>query len=146
MYISTSISRAFFILSTLLCLGSYMTLNFVLAETTRSTSKQNKPSEENLEQARELFTERCVSCHGARGDGKGMLAANLNPRPANLRSNVWYRSTTPKKIKRVILGGGGALGKSILMPANPDLRTKPKLVNALVYYIIHLVDRDPKKR
>ena len=115
------------------------------ADPTASNTQQDKPSEDILDEARELFTQRCVTCHGKRGDGKGSLSGNLNPRPTNLRSNVWFRGTNAKRIKRVILGGGGALGKSILMPANPDLRNKPKLVNALVYYIMHLVDRTPKK-
>ena len=102
-----------------------------------------KPSEETLEKAVALYKQRCAQCHGNRGTGRGRLSYNLNPKPTNLRSNVWFRSTTPDKIKRVILSGGGAIGKSILMPANPDLRNKPKLVAALVYYITRLVDRTP---
>ena len=124
-----------FLLATITCLLH----TTVYAQT--AEPKENKPSEDMLEKAVELYQQRCVSCHGTRGDGKGVLSKNLNPRPANLRSNVWFRSTTPKRIKRVILGGGGALAKSILMPANPDLRNKPELVNALVHYIVHLVDR-----
>ena len=102
-----------------------------------------KPSEETLEKAVALYKQRCAKCHGNKGTGRGTLSFKLNPKPTNLRSNVWFRSTTSKKIKRVILSGGGAIGKSILMPANPDLRNKPKLVAALVYYITRLVDRTP---
>lgn len=97
--------------------------------------------EEDAEQAKILFKERCAQCHGVQGDGRGPLAKKLDPRPTNLTSSFWFQSTDRKKIKRVILGGGGAIGKSILMPANPDLRTKPKLVAALIEHIIKLAPR-----
>ena len=103
-----------------------------------------RPSEEMLEQASELYAQRCANCHGSKGDGKGVMASKLNPPPRNLRSYAWFKKTTPKYLKRVILGGGSAIGKSLLMPANPDLRNKPKLVEALIYYLEQLVDR-PKK-
>jgi mono/diheme cytochrome c family protein len=98
------------------------------------------------ERARELFKERCVRCHGVRGDGRGVLASHLSPRPTDLTNPTWYKKTPKDNIKRVILGGGGALGKSIIMPANPDLRTQPKLVTALVDYIIKLVPRDDESK
>ena len=100
-----------------------------------------RPSEELLEEASELYAQRCANCHGSRGDGRGVMASKLNPPPRNLRSYSWFKTTTPKHLKRVILGGGSAVGKSLLMPANPDLRNKPKLVAALIYYLEQLVDR-----
>ena len=103
-----------------------------------------RPSEEQLEKASELYAQRCANCHGTRGDGRGVMSSKLSPPPRNLRSYSWFKTTTPKHLKRVILGGGSAIGKSLLMPANPDLRNKPKLVSALIYYLEQLVDR-PKK-
>jgi high-affinity iron transporter len=35
----------------------------------------------NLTRASALYGEHCASCHGARGDGRGPLAANLDPPP-----------------------------------------------------------------
>ncbi len=32
-----------------------------------------------------LYDEYCISCHGAKADGKGELAADLNPKPADLK-------------------------------------------------------------
>ena len=87
-----------------------------------------------------------MRCHGTRGDGRGILASYLSPRPTDLTSPIWYKYTSKDKIKKAILGGGGALGKSIIMPANPDLRTQPKLVIALVDYIIKLVPRDEESK
>ena len=103
----------------------------------------DKPAfgEEDAERAEEIFKSRCTRCHGSIGNGRGSLASHLSPRPTDLTSAYWYKSTSVKTLKRVILGGGGAIGKSVLMPANPDLRNKPKVVAALVQYIINLAPR-----
>ena len=111
---------------------------------TRS-EEQREFGEEETEQAKQLFRERCVRCHGIQGNGRGEMASHLSPRPTDLTSSFWFQSTNRKRIKRVIIGGGGAIGKSILMPANPDLRSKPKVVAALVEYIIKLAPRPTPK-
>ena len=41
------------------------------------------PSEESLQQGRELFLRNCSTCHGEDGDGKGPAAAALETPPAN---------------------------------------------------------------
>ena len=91
--------------------------------------------------AKALFHKRCSRCHGERGDGAGAFASQLNPRPTDLTSHAWYQHTNQKKIKRVIIGGGRAIGKSPMMPSHADLRNKPKLLNALVLYITQLAPR-----
>lgn len=35
---------------------------------------------------KEIFNQICFVCHGLKGDGKGMGAASLNPKPANFLS------------------------------------------------------------
>ena len=111
--------------------------------TTGQIQVANKPSfgEEDMEEAMRIFRERCTRCHGSKGNGRGHLASHLSPRPTDLTNPFWYKTTNPKKLKRVIIGGGGAIGKSVLMPANPDLRNKPKVVAALIQYIIQLTPR-----
>ena len=39
-----------------------------------------------LEQGRIYYVQLCLSCHGARGDGRGEWAYRVTPRPANLTS------------------------------------------------------------
>ena len=111
--------------------------------TTGQIEVANKPSfgEEDMEEAMRIFRERCTRCHGSKGNGRGQLASHLSPRPTDLTNPYWYKTTNPKKLKRVIIGGGGAIGKSVLMPANPDLRNKPKVVSALIQYIVQLAPR-----
>ena len=94
-------------------------------------------------QAKSLFIKRCSRCHGTKGNGQGPFADQLNPPPTDLTSHTWFQQTNLKKIKRVILGGGRAIGKSAMMPSHPDLRNKPKLLNDLIQYVINIAPRSP---
>jgi len=47
----------------------------------------------------------------------------------------WQTSVTDSDIKTVILRGGAAVGKSPSMPAQPQLKSKPKVLKALVSHI-----------
>ena len=79
----------------------------------------------------ELFKSRCAPCHGEGGHGDGPGAAALNPKPRNYTDVAWQGKVTDEDIKKTILYGGAAVGKSAAMPANPDLEDKPEL-DALV--------------
>ena len=78
-------------------------------------------------EAQELFKTRCVPCHGESGKGNGPGAAALNPKPRNYTDVKWQDSVKDEEIKKTILYGGAAVGKSPNMPANPDLEGKPEL-------------------
>jgi uncharacterized membrane protein len=84
------------------------------------------------EEARAIFAERCVPCHGAEGRGDGPSASALNPKPRNYRDKAWQAQATDEGIAKAIREGGSAVGKSSVMPANPDLAKKPEVVAALV--------------
>ncbi len=83
------------------------------------------------EEAKDLFKTRCVPCHGEQGKGNGPGAAALNPKPRNYTDATWQASVTDEQLKKTIVGGGAAVGKSPNMPANPDLQAKPDVVAAL---------------
>ncbi|MEO6418816.1 MAG: c-type cytochrome [Polyangiaceae bacterium] len=76
---------------------------------------------------KELFQSRCVACHGATGHGDGPGAVALNPKPRNYTDPAWQDKVTDEDIRKTILYGGAAVGKSPNMPANPDLDGKPEL-------------------
>jgi mono/diheme cytochrome c family protein len=82
-------------------------------------------------EAREIYASSCVSCHGASGTGDGLAAAGLPAKPANFSDASWQSRTSDQQIERAIVGGGAAVGKSPLMPANPNLAAKPQVVAAL---------------
>jgi len=79
------------------------------------------------EDAHDLFKSRCAPCHGEHGKGDGPGAAALNPKPRNYTDVAWQDKVKDEDIKKTILYGGAAVGKSPQMPANPDLEGKPEL-------------------
>ncbi len=85
-----------------------------------------------VEEAHTMFKTVCATCHGQDGRGDGPAAASLNPKPRNYTDKVWQASVTDDQIKNTILMGGAAVGKSPAMPAQPQLREKPLVVDELV--------------
>jgi mono/diheme cytochrome c family protein len=83
-------------------------------------------------EAEQIFNTRCVTCHGASGKGDGAAAAALNPKPRDYSDKAWQAATTDDMIAKAIVEGGAAVGKSPLMPPNPDLKDKPEVVKGLV--------------
>jgi mono/diheme cytochrome c family protein len=84
-----------------------------------------------MKEAEEIYKTRCTLCHGATGKGDGPAGAALNPKPRDLGDPAWQKSATDEHIDKIILGGGAAVGMSPLMPANPDLASKPDVIKAL---------------
>jgi mono/diheme cytochrome c family protein len=83
-------------------------------------------------EAKEIFANRCTVCHGQTGKGDGPGSAALDPKPRNFTSVEWQESVNDEHIRKIIVYGGMAVGKSAAMPANPDLDAKPEVVNELV--------------
>lgn len=86
-------------------------------------------------EARREFVTACASCHGTEGKGDGPGAVALNPKPRNYTDKEWQKSVTDEQIKKTIVYGGAAVGKSPIMPAHPELSDKPEMVEALVKII-----------
>lgn len=84
------------------------------------------------QESKDLFAQRCVTCHGTSGTGNGPAAAALNPKPRNYTDKTWQSSVTDDQLAKTIVGGGASVGKSPLMPPNPDLEAKPDVVKGLV--------------
>jgi cytochrome c5 len=83
-------------------------------------------------EAKKLFGSRCAVCHGEKGKGDGPGSAALDPKPRDYTNTAWQKSVTDDQLRAVITMGGGAIGKSPIMPSSPDLQAKPKVVDELV--------------
>jgi cytochrome c551/c552 len=86
-------------------------------------------------QAETIFKTRCSTCHGMEGKGNGPASITLNPKPRNYTDVAWQKSVTDAHILEIIVKGGAAVGKSALMPPNPDLADKPEVVTALMHKV-----------
>jgi cytochrome c553 len=87
------------------------------------------------DEARTTFDTICAVCHGKDGRGDGPGAASLNPKPRNYTDKAWQASVTDDQIAKTILMGGAAVGKSPVMPAQPQLKEKPAVVTELIKII-----------
>ncbi len=85
--------------------------------------------------AETIFKTRCSTCHGMEGKGNGPASITLNPKPRNYTDVAWQKSVTDDHILEIIVKGGAAVGKSPLMPPNPDLADKPEVVAALMHKV-----------
>jgi mono/diheme cytochrome c family protein len=83
------------------------------------------------EEAQKIFKTKCIVCHGEKGEGNGTGAAALTVKPRNYTDGRWQKSVTDQQIEEIILKGGGAVGKDPGMPANPDLKAKPEVIQDL---------------
>ncbi len=83
----------------------------------------------NLYLARKLFLQRCSQCHGENGDGKGKLAADLEPRPTNfLDKNVMAKSNPFSSYNTIKLGVTGTA-----MTPSTDLN--PEQIWTLAFFV-----------
>jgi mono/diheme cytochrome c family protein len=89
-------------------------------------------TDEDRAKAREVFAQRCATCHGADGHGNGPAAANLKPKPVDFHAQNWQKSVTDDTMTKAIIFGGRSVGKSGQMAPNPDLEDEPGIVAALV--------------
>lgn len=89
-------------------------------------------SPEAQAEADQLWNTLCSTCHGMGGEGDGPVAASFPVKPRSFTDKQWQAETTDESIAKVIVEGGAAIGKSPLMPGNPQLTGKPEVVEALV--------------
>jgi len=88
--------------------------------------------------ADEIFATRCATCHGPKGAGDGPGSKGLTPQPRNFQDPEWQAEVSDEHIRKIIQYGGAAVGRSPVMPGNPDLISKPEVLDALVAHIREL--------
>jgi mono/diheme cytochrome c family protein len=86
-------------------------------------------------QARQLWQDRCATCHGPTGDGDGPQARHLLVSPRRLSDAAWLGTVSDDHLRTVILEGGAAVGLNPVMAPNPDLRRRPEVLEALIRYV-----------
>jgi len=93
---------------------------------------ENVIAEATMKRARVIYQERCAACHGDKGDGNGLGAFAIKPKPRDYTDPEWQKTVTDEELSTAIVRGGTAVGKSYMMPANRDLKSKPEVVEAIV--------------
>ena len=103
------------------------------APATKPAAKNDAPIA--AAEAKTLFESLCFTCHGLTGRGDGPGAAALEPKPRSFVDAAWQAFVTDEHIKKVIVYGGAAVGKSPMMVAQPQLKGNDAVLNGLVQIV-----------
>ena len=68
-------------------------------------------------QGKALYEEKCASCHGTNGDGKGPVASLFNPAPADFRNPGFWQGDVNQKIINTVEHGHGPMAPIDLSPS-----------------------------
>ena len=67
---------------------------------------QNEAADEYA-QGKKLYSDKCLICHDAKGDGNGPAGSALSPKPANFTDPKFWQGDVDKKIKDTVVNGHG---------------------------------------
>jgi mono/diheme cytochrome c family protein len=81
----------------------------------------------DLGKGKALYEERCLLCHGPKGNGKGQGAIALNPKPADYTQKKFWQEMNEQKIAETIKAGKGQ------MRPNPDLSSDD--IQSIILYM-----------
>ena len=81
---------------------------------------------------KELYIARCAQCHGEDGKANTTIAKALQPPPRDHSDGNYMNKLDDTHLTKVIKGGGPAVGKSAIMPPQPDL-TDDQVANLIAY-------------
>lgn len=85
------------------------------------------PSGTRAQDGKAIYTDKCMPCHGEKGDGKGPMSSTFDPKPGNFNDPKFCQGDVHKKITDSV-----TKGKNQMVPV--DL--KPAEINAVCEYII----------
>lgn len=80
-----------------------------------------------------LYEEHCLKCHGDKGKGDGASAKKLKMKMADYSNAEAMAKLTDADLAKFTMEGGGALGKSKLMPGFKDKLNEKQLADVVAY-------------
>ncbi len=101
---------------------------------------QASAQEPDVAAGKKVYKKLCATCHGANGNGKGMAAAALDPKPASFTDKARMSKRTDADLKTIILKGGQSKGLAATMAAFEGA-VSDKDADALVAYIRSLAKK-----
>src|SRR5262245_2837341 len=69
-----------------------------------------KSTPDSIAAGKKIFDGQCAACHGATGKGDGKMAAELNPKPADLTDASWKHGSTDGEMFTLIRDGAKNTG------------------------------------
>jgi mono/diheme cytochrome c family protein len=94
---------------------------------------------QNQSEGKKLYLTYCSSCHGDDGKGDGPASRSLPVKPANHTDGAVMNKFTDKFLLEIIAKGGGAVGKSAMMPGWGG-QLKENQLQDIVAYVRSIAD------
>ncbi len=111
---------------------SMAAVGMVLLTTVARAAEPPKKTPELLEIGKVSFNLNCASCHGAKGEGDGVAAAALNPKPRNFTTDALKNGAKVGQVFDTL--GKGVPGTAMIAFTHlPDDERW-----ALAYYVVDL--------
>ena len=108
----------------------------------RLVSHRQEDFDFELKHGQAVYMKRCVQCHGVNGDGKGIAADSLYPRPRDYTKGVFKFTSTPYGTKPRREDLVSTIRKGITGTSMPRFnRISEKDVEAVVDYVMVLAQR-----
>ena len=85
-----------------------------------------------LEKGKSVYEKYCIYCHGERGEGDGVVAPTLNPKPRNFRTQQFAQGSSVAEIFATL--GTGVPGTG--MAKFPQLSDEERW--AVAYHVLRL--------
>ena len=82
---------------------------------------------------RPLYVVHCAPCHGLTGDGSGLQAAKMDPKPRDHTDGEYMNKRSNEHLIKVIKLGGPGVRKSAYMPAFGHLFSEEDIWNLVAY-------------
>jgi mono/diheme cytochrome c family protein len=102
---------------------------------------------DRLRQGFALYSRFCVQCHGTNGDGNGIAAAYLQPKPRNYTHGIFKFTSTPYGMKPRRADLIRTIRRGITGTSMPTFdRFSNEDIDALVDYVIYLSQRGQLER
>ena len=80
---------------------------WIAPEEAKKMKNPVKATEASIKKGKEIYEKKCALCHGARGDGKGLAAGGLNPKPTNFKDSHGEKMTDGEHFWKITTGRGG---------------------------------------
>lgn len=98
--------------------------------------KQSVSNQEMLKHGKDVYMNRCIGCHGVKGDGKGPAATFLDPKPRDFTSGVFKFKTTPNESLPTDEDMMKVISQGVLGTSMPSFHLMPEVSRmAVVEYV-----------
>ncbi len=101
-----------------------------------SSFQQSLSNQEMFKHGKEVYQNRCIGCHGEKGDGLGPAAKFLDPKPRDFRSGTFKFKTTPYEALPTDTDLMRVLSQGVLGTSMPAFKLMPDISKfAVIQYI-----------